>query len=258
VRKLFERQRKYIKNLQQSRSFRYEEQQCIIEGSKPIKDLLNSDHAPEYLVFNEKALGGSSKLNDFYEDSLKSIECLVTDKFDSLSEQEKPEGVLAVCTMPASLTNLETFITGKSRLLALFDINDPGNLGSIIRTSLWFNVDGILLIGDCVDPFSPKVTRSSMGTVFSMPLISFALVGRQDKEALHDWEIVSTFLGTPNTWQSSEPKEKRILLLGSESHGLDPHLKQFCTTNYLISRQGKGESLNLAAAAALAIRDVLV
>ncbi|MCF6237456.1 MAG: RNA methyltransferase [Candidatus Marinimicrobia bacterium] len=174
-------------------------------------------------------------------------------QLDQISDSKSPQGIIYIAKIPET-TPLPTPEAGKV-LLVLNRLADPGNMGTIFRSALWFGVSDILLGPDCVDPYSPKVVRSSMGAIGSLRLhFSDNL-----KNAAKDWqnaggEIAALHMtGTPLS--SFQPDQGLFLIIGSEAHGVDPELlKQ--STLLSIAKQGRGESLNAAMATGIALYEL--
>jgi RNA methyltransferase, TrmH family len=140
---------------------------------------------------------------------------------------------------------------GKEGLwLALEDIRDPGNLGTIIRTADAAGANGIILAGDCCDPYSPECVRATTGSIFAMPLVKMPTA--QFVEFLSGWagESVGTTMNAKASYRR-EYKLPTLLVMGSESRGLTQAVSSACKTLVSIPMRKDVESLNVAAAAAL-------
>jgi TrmH family RNA methyltransferase len=135
--------------------------------------------------------------------------------------------------------------------LALEEVRDPGNLGSIIRTVEAVGGRGVILVGQCCDPYSPDAVRASMGSIFAVPLI------RMRRELFLEWiaewpgDILGTHLDAREDFRSGDYRGPVMLLMGSEGPGLSAPLAEVCTRLVKIPMTGKLDSLNLAVAAAL-------
>ena len=134
--------------------------------------------------------------------------------------------------------------------LALEEIRDPGNLGTIIRTADAAGADGVILVGDCCDPYAPECVRATTGSIFAMPLVKMPTV--QFVEFLSGWAGES--VGTSMTAKASYRREytrPTLLVMGSESRGLTAPVAAACKTLVSIPMRQGVESLNVATAAAL-------
>lgn len=135
--------------------------------------------------------------------------------------------------------------------LALDRIRDPGNLGTILRTAAAAEASGVVLIGDCVDPFSLEAVRASAGAVFAMP------IARLDRAAYLAWRtswqgrIVATRMRNATDFRDCDLTLPLVLLMGNESTGLDAQLAATADAFARIPQSSSVESLNLAVASAL-------
>ena len=189
-----------------------------------------------------------------------------------LSDTEHTSGWLAVIQIPASRSlddllalNSSAFeqqsvdpITSASNpiLLALDEIQDPGNMGTIIRTAVWFGVQGILLGEGCVDMWNPKVVRSTVGASGYVDHTPAKLEEALMECHYQGWNIMLLDGSEGATPLSSQlPSGPKVWVLGNESRGLSTRLKEIPEfTRYRIEQQGKGvESLNAAMAMGIAL-----
>ncbi len=173
---------------------------------------------------------------------------------DTLSERETSQGL--ACTflrqeLVWSLDELEsTLVPNPSFLLILDRLQDPGNLGTLIRTADAVGAQGVILLQPCVDPFDPKTGRGTMGSIFSVPFIETnltrELISRLDKLG---YRLVGADArrGTPS-WQSNTLVGPVALVLGNEARGLSPELHDYLTDYVSLPLHGRAESLNVAVA----------
>lgn len=140
--------------------------------------------------------------------------------------------------------------------LALEEVRDPGNLGTIIRTADAVGVRGIILVGNCVDAYSRETVRATMGSVFAVPLV------RTSREEFLAWrenwpgDVVGTHLDGTEDFRAADYQGPVLLIMGSEGPGLSEELKQACAKLVKIPMAGKLDSLNLAVATALMLYQV--
>jgi len=247
---LFNNQLKQIKELNQKKG-RLTQQKFIIEGIKPLQELKNSLTVPEMFVVEQ----GKESLPDLIKikADFPDTPLYLCKDFSRISTLESPEGVLAICRIPVS-TEFNTFLKNKNRLLALYQINDPGNLGTIIRTARWFGIDGIILISDCADEFNPKTVRSSMGAILKLPLYQLQDL-KYVLSDLKDYQKIGSFVHSKHNYQDNQ-QQKKILFLGSEAHGLPEEYSQWMDANFLIPAKTEFESLNIAVAAGIMLQQI--
>jgi RNA methyltransferase, TrmH family len=177
---------------------------------------------------------------------------LVSEKImGELSAQNNPHDVLA--------TFKQQFQPhpGKSGIwLALEDIRDPGNLGTIMRTADAANATGIILIGECCDPYSPECVRASTGSVFALPVVRMKADGFADYAKAFPGDVVGLAMTAKSDFRQGYGADV-LLVLGSESRGLSQDVSNACKTLVRIPMKPGVESLNVATAAALIVYQVI-
>ena len=166
----------------------------------------------------------------------------------SLSERDEPQGIVATFHIPeASLADVK--LSGRELVVVLDRLQDPGNLGTLIRTADAAGAAAIILVEPCVDPFDPKTLRGSMGSLFNMPVIS-----TKDVSGLFAWlrgrglrpvgaDPHQGALWGEGLWQGGV-----ALVLGNEARGLSPDVAAQVSQNARLPIVGKAESLNVAIA----------
>ena len=172
--------------------------------------------------------------------------------FPQLVTTETPEGVVALAPIPtpASLPELAP----DSLFVALDALQDPGNLGTVIRTADAAGAQAILLGKGTVDPYSPKVVRSTMGSLFHLPLIPLPdLYSALDLLADRGATLVATSLGATKSLYDLDLRGPTVWLIGNESQGLSEAALAHATTQIRIPMPGHAESLNAAVAAAVCL-----
>lgn len=166
-----------------------------------------------------------------------------------LADTRHTQGVFCLCETPAAR---ETRLAGK--WAALEKIQDPSNLGTIMRTAEALGLAGLLLVGGC-DAFSPKVIRASMGAAFRLPLLFCADIMQAAR--LPGMEEMACFAAVPEA--SAKPlgsfpfPENAVVFIGNEGGGLSEEAVRFCGQAITIPMKGRAESLNAAAAAAICL-----
>jgi RNA methyltransferase, TrmH family len=216
----------------------------LAEGRKVVDRAREKRWKPEYLVFREGqriAAGEGAKI-------------LVSDKvMAGLSAQANPPEIIGVYRQRMGE---EMPLPGpKDVWLALDRIRDPGNLGTIIRTADAAGAQGVILVGESCDPWSPECVRATMGSIFAVPLVGvdedwFARDARE-------WpgEIVATRMEAVADYRRAY-RAPVLLLMGSEAHGLSPALAGLASVSVCIPMPGGTESLNVATAAALMLYEI--
>jgi RNA methyltransferase, TrmH family len=185
-----------------------------------------------------------------------------TKDMERMSAMRTAPGVLAVMGIPdtalpdfsQSLEDVPPFT------VALDGVSDPGNLGAIVRTADWFGIPGIWVSEDTVDPFNPKVVQATMGAIFRVAIWSVDLAGVLTELGQKGVQIRGLDLDGDALWSSGfESDDWGVAVVGSESHGLSPAVKEACSGCVHIPGTGLSESLNAAMAAGIvmAARDGL-
>ncbi|MEN6462121.1 MAG: RNA methyltransferase, partial [Syntrophomonas sp.] len=168
-----------------------------------------------------------------------------------ICQTETPQGIAAIVRKPQ--WSWDKIIDGDSMLLLLDRISDPGNMGTIIRTAWAFDVDGILLSRGCVDPFSPKVVRSTMGGILNVPLFTDLL--EEQLEILKEKKYVFTGadLDGNTSFYDMDFSNRKVVVIGSEANGMNDDIKRRCNYLFKIPINSGADSLNAAVACAIII-----
>lgn len=224
----------------------------VVDGIKSVGELLAVDFPVEKILLSQElSLTARQKIESAA--ALKHIPSIDINQaeLEQISSLRHPEGVLAIARIPESHANPVTYPA-----LYLWQINDPGNLGTIMRTALWFGIKTILLSPDSVDPYSPKVVRGSMGALFHLNFktdVNFDHVyklAKQDGATLWAADTTGSMEKLPN------PQERFILIFGSESHGLPLEIIRQSDGVIGIKKYDYGESLNLAISAGIILHSI--
>jgi TrmH family RNA methyltransferase len=172
---------------------------------------------------------------------------------DRISGLQTPNKVLAVVEMPALEGPVDLLAQGLHLLLD--QVQDPGNLGTIIRIADWFGVSSVICSPDTADVFNSKVIQASMGSVFNVKVhyTSLADVLLKNTDG-NKWPVYATLLSGENIY-NADMADSCFVILGNESRGVNPILNAFITQGIQIPRplnkQSKAESLNVAVAAGI-------
>ena len=167
-----------------------------------------------------------------------------------ISPMETPQGVLFSARRPASA--LPDQLTGK-RYLALEGVQDPGNVGTMLRTADAFDADGLFLLTGCADLYSPKTLRASMGAAFRRPVWSCTLEELLPLLKKAGLPLIGTALREDTVDVRQADLSRAVLLIGSEGRGLSPAALEACDQTVRIPMSERCESLNAAVAAAVVL-----
>ena len=232
-------QLKIITSLSQKK-YRQKHQLFIAEGIKVVNELLNSSYKINTLfaVDDFKTSINEDKIIRISEQDLQKI-----------SNLKSPNKVLGLFKIPE-----EKAVQSKGLIVALDAINDPGNLGTIIRLCDWFGITELICSKDTVDCYNPKVIQASMG---SLTRLSIRYL---DLEAYLKSTVIPTFIADmdgENVYQSNLPKEA-VLIMGNEANGVSDAIKKLVNIKISIPRFGnvqQTESLNVATATAILLSE---
>lgn len=171
---------------------------------------------------------------------------------NKISEMENPSTVMALCKMDEK----EEIIGEK--ILMLDGIQDPGNLGTIVRSALAFNVDTIVLSPDCVDLYNPKVIRSTQGMLFGINIIRKELETVIESLKQQEIPIYGTRVeyGEDVTYLKDKDKTKYGLVMGNEGQGVRREILDMCDKYLFIDMNDKVESLNVAVATSILLYEL--
>jgi TrmH family RNA methyltransferase len=218
------------------KKYRHSEGLFIAEGPKILHDFLLSGHIPEKVYYTEQ-------YNEAFKELPESVLQLVTeDELKRVSSLMQPQGCLAVFRIPQY-----NEIHESGWIMALDNIQDPGNMGTLIRIADWFGINDIVCSEDTVDCYNPKVVQATMG--------SLARIKIHYKE-LSNWlphsqrKVFGGVLDGVDIRQIKFP-EKGILLIGNEGNGISEELLPFIHQGITIPRLGQAESLNAGVAAGI-------
>ena len=231
---------KFIKSLQQKK-FRKQENAFFVEGNKNVTELLGSDFKVTHLLYTSKFAESHSKLiasagAELYEVNAKTLQ--------SIGSFITNDSALAVAEMKSNTAfNLEQ----TDLAIALDDVRDPGNLGTIIRIADWYGIKKLILSEETADFYNPKVLNSSMG---SFTRVDFFYTDLQKFLSGTQLPVYGAFLEGTNIHQLKLEAEG-IILMGNESKGISAKLAPLVTQKLTIPSFGEAESLNVAVATAV-------
>ena len=217
----------------------------LVEGRKMVEEALRSDFPVEAVLADEGRLAELSLPDNV------PMYALPEHVLAAVCDTKTPQGVAAVVRMTGSAAL-------GSRLVALDGVQDPGNVGTIIRTADAAGLDGVLLSAQCADAFSPKVLRATMGSVFRMGIrVTEDLPGELTRLKQEGFSVLSSQLdGTP--FYEREPVGERFcLVIGSEGNGVTPEVQQVATHRVKLPMRGGAESLNAAVAAGIMMYELM-
>lgn len=235
---------------------RREQKTFLVEGIKMFREIPEKDIKEIYVSESFLSEFGDAEINK------KGYTILSDRVFESVSDTVTPQGILAVVNqIERSFDDIINNETGtyKKCFLIIDEIRDPGNLGTIIRTAEGAGVSGIFLSRETVDIYSPKVIRSTMGSVFRVPFIySDSLVETVERLKKEKVKIFAAHLDGEDYSNKSIKENKLAFVIGNESRGISEELINKADKLIRIPMKGKVESLNASVCASILMYSYLV
>lgn len=230
----------HIRKLASSRSYRRERGEYLGDGVKLLEEAAQWGAPLTAVVYTPGTalprLGQPVRLVEVPEDVMRSI-----------SPMEAPQGALFTARLPDAA--LPKALTGR-RYLVLEGVQDPGNVGTILRTADAFEADGLILLEGCADLYNPKTVRASMGAVFRCPAWSCGLEELRPLLAAAGLPLLGAALCSDTVDIREADLTRAAILVGSEGRGLSASALSACDRTVRIPMSGRCESLNAAVAAA--------
>ena len=232
---------KQVASLRQQK-FRKELGLFVVEGRKMVEELLHSG-------FAIKALYATNAHIDLFPQA----ETVNEMQMEQMSGQDTPPGILAVVSIPTK----QQLSSSPTLILALDGIANPGNMGTIIRSAEWFGIRDIVCSPDCVEVWNPKVIQATMGSIFRANIIEADLTQFLPEQQRQGRAIYGALLEGENLFELKK-REKGIVVIGSESHGIREAVLPFISCPITIPRVGASltESLNASVAAGIIMAEL--
>ncbi len=229
----------------------------LAEGLKIVIDAIDLGHAPRILLYGPDGAGHPLLQRAVAATVRAGGEVIEVSRevLEKVSRRDNPQAVAAV--FPQAYTPLAEIRPGDAPCwVALQAVRDPGNLGTIIRTADAAGCGGVILVGDCTDPFSVEAVRATMGSVFAVR------IARASVEAFLDWRrgwpgsVAGTLLGATTDYRAADYRRPTLILMGNEQQGLPAELAAACDVTVKIPMRGRADSLNLSVATGIMIYTV--
>jgi TrmH family RNA methyltransferase len=214
------RQNPLVKRIREA--IREHDREIVIEGPKPVADAIAGGWRPIAVLKRDVDVSAAV--------------------FDTLSETRHSQGVLGLFERPESRA-ADILARRDTLAIALDGVQDPGNVGTIVRLAAAFDAGGVLLLPGCADPFGPKAIRSSAGAILTMPVAT--ITARELLEA-----GVPLFAADASGSRVDPPASGAVLVFGNEGSGVSPELFRHATA-IAIPMSSRVESLNVASSAAI-------
>ena len=239
---------KYLKSLEMKKH-RQAESVFVAEGPKIVGDLLNAGFEPTYLAVVECS-DFASRLKNFDLNGVQ-IDFVTADDLRKVSSLEAPQQVLAVLKQP--VWQLDSNIASKELCLALDEVQNPGNLGTIIRLAAWFGIEHLFCSKGCADVYNSKTVQATMGGLAHVKVHYVDLV-EMIGNLPDSTPIYGTFLDGENLY-GKQLEQRGLIVMGNEGRGVSKEVENLVTEklfipNYPAEREST-ESLNVAIATAI-------
>ena len=236
---------KHIKKLK-DKKYRDESNEYVIEGIKLVKEAIQEKASIKQIIICEDCEDSGVIPKDLMYEIAK-YECVYVAKkvFNSLTEVVNPQGIIAIINKNTGENQINY---AEEIIVALDDIQDPGNLGTILRIADSVGLTQILVSKGTADAFNPKVVRSTMGAIFRVKIIECEDLKQTLKELnKHKFEVVVTSLQTEESFYDIN-YNKKVIVIGNEANGVKQEIQDMADKKVKIPMLGKTESLNAAVA----------
>ncbi len=226
----------------------------LAEGLKIITEAVELGRAPRVLLHGAEASGHPllRKAAEVAVESGGEVVEVSQAVLAKISRRDNPQAVLGVFAQ--EFTPLHALDPAAARCwVALQEVRDPGNLGTIIRTADAAGCGGVILVGDCVDPFSVEAVRATMGSVFAIRITKADIATFVSWRSSWPGAVVGALLSATTDFRAADYREPTLILMGNEQAGLPPALAAICDTTVKIPMRGRADSLNLSVATGIMI-----
>ncbi|MFZ5670487.1 MAG: TrmH family RNA methyltransferase [Pseudomonadota bacterium] len=236
------------------RKAREESGRFLAEGLKIVTEAIDLGHAPKILLHGRDAadhplLKRAAAVAEAAGGEVIEVNREILEK---IARRDNPQAVLAV--FEQRFAPLEALTPASAKVwVALHQVRDPGNLGTIIRTADAAGCGGVILVGDCCDPFSVEAVRATMGSIFAVPIARATEVEFIAWRERWPGSVVGTLLTASVDHRAADYRRPTLILMGNEQAGLPPEMAALCDVNVKIPMRGRADSLNLAVATGIMI-----
>jgi len=222
------------------KKYRNQEQVFLVEGEHLVLEALASNRVKDVLIRE----GAEANLNEGITNH-SNLFTIKENLFNKLATTQSPQPVMAICTMEQQI------IERKNRLLILDQIQDPGNMGTLIRSAVAFGFDGIIVGHGCVDLYNEKVIRSTQGAIFKIPIKQQELLSCVAELKSEGIVVMGTSLQNGVPLQTIPTFEQMAFIIGNEGNGVGTKLLTATDQNIYIEMTASVESLNVSIAGSI-------
>jgi len=232
------------------RKAREEQGLFLVEGLKSVIEAVRQGRAPRILLYGAAAADHPLTLEAaaLARETVEVSDAILA----KISRRDNPQAVLGV--FEQAFTPLSALDPKAARCwVALQAVRDPGNLGAILRTADAAGCGGVILIGECCDPFSVEAVRATMGSIFAVPLARTSVADFIAWRARWPGAVAGTLLTATTNFRAADYRDPTLILMGNEQAGLPDELAAICDVTVKIPMRGRADSLNLAVATGIMI-----
>lgn len=242
-----------IKNIRKLKEKKYRdiENSYIIEGIKIVKEAIEEKATIKQIVVCEECINdGELDKDTLYEIAKYNLIYVTKKVFDLITDVKTPQGIIAVIEKNNANKGIDY---SQDIIIALDDLQDPGNLGTILRTVDSANLNQIILSKNSADPYNPKVVRSTMGAIFRVNILEVEnLKDELEKVKQNGFKVMVTSLDTKSSIYDTE-YNKKVIVIGNEANGVSKEIQNMADEKVKIPMIGKTESLNASVATGIMI-----
>lgn len=252
LRALTRSQGSLIRQLLRDKNVRSQEDAFVVEGTKSCLDLIaRHPHAIRSLVLSRGYLRVEPDSDREVRSRLPAGQLVCPDtEFEKLTDVERPQGILAVVRQPRWD---ESQVFKQEKLLGIYAdrLQDPANVGAIIRTAAALNLSGVWLSAGCADPFSPKIIRATAGSMLDLPVFRRQEIGIFLRYGCEMYSAVLPAAGIVSIRMIQRIPSRLVIAVGNEGSGLAPDVVAASHVRFSIPLANRVESFNVAATAAI-------
>ena len=226
----------------------------LAEGLKIVIEAIDLGHAPRILMYGPDAASHPLLQRAVQTARAAGGEVVEVNRevLEKVSRRDNPQAVVAVFRQVYTpLSDIRPH--DAPCWVALQAVRDPGNLGTIVRTADAAGCGGVILVGDCTDPYSVEAVRATMGSVFAVKIAKATVEEFLAWRRSWPGSVVGTLLSAAADYRSADYRRPALILMGNEQQGLPPNLAAACDVNVKIPMRGRADSLNLSVAAGIMI-----
>lgn len=239
---------KHLIRLGREKKYRQAQKEMLCEGEKMLQEALSSGVQVKTVLAR---IPQSEMTQDLLQQAqAQGAKCYAAEEpiYTLASGVETPQGVIFSCVPPQPPKD---FLQTVNRVLILDGLQDPGNLGTILRTADAFAVDAVILAEGCTDATAPKVVRATMGAIFRLPIVQMSLKESIAVLRQHSMPIYAAALTEDAVAVGNISLQRSAVIIGSEGHGVSQTALEQADAHIILPMKGRAESLNAGVAAAI-------